>query len=230
MYFVTCDDDKNRKRKLNSLVCTLNDTCVKTMHSTESTLAAEKFRNNFPTSVAFFDPQMHSDATYAFRFSMLHDLAKTKILSANKSRDVERYVCRTTALHPRQSPLTQDIAVKFPWDGHLQDISIVSGIPLPLRCSCRRKVFSALWRGRFLSRCPPGKTAFRGSGVSKNDSALCSNELSLRIVVRGAFYRIELFSFSTFAVFNLLLPPREKRHRCCCNLSWKITFDIIRNL
>lgn len=42
MYFVTCDDDKNRKRKLNSLVCTLNDTCVKTMHSTESTLAARK--------------------------------------------------------------------------------------------------------------------------------------------------------------------------------------------
>jgi len=60
----------------------------------------EKFRNNFPTSVAFFDPQMHPDATYAFRFLMLHDLAKTKILSANKSRDVERYVCRTTALHP----------------------------------------------------------------------------------------------------------------------------------
>jgi len=121
----------------------------------------EKFRNNFPTSVAFFDPQMHPDATYAFRFLMLHDLAKTKILSANKSRDVERYVCRTTALHPRQSPLTRDIATKFRWDGHLQDISIVSGIPLPFRCNCRRKVFSsALRRGRFLSRCPPVKRLF----------------------------------------------------------------------
>ena len=42
MYFVTFVDDKNRKRKLNSLVCTLNDTCVKTMHSMESTLAARK--------------------------------------------------------------------------------------------------------------------------------------------------------------------------------------------
>lgn len=100
MYSVTCATmTKIRKRKLNSLVCTLNDTCVETTYSTDSTrVLRAKVSKQFPTSVAFFDPQMHSDATYVSRFLMLHDLAKTKILSANKSRDVERYICRTTAL------------------------------------------------------------------------------------------------------------------------------------
>jgi len=66
---------------------------------------AEKFRNNFPMSVAFSILRCILMPRTS-RFPMLHDLAKTKILSANKSRDVERYVWRTTALHPRQSPLT----------------------------------------------------------------------------------------------------------------------------
>lgn len=112
-----------------------------------------------------------------FPFSMLHVLAKTKILFANKSRDVERYVRRTTAFRsPPQSPLTLDIVVKFRWDGHLQDISIVYGIPPPFRCSCRRKVFSGLRRGRFLSRCPPVKWLFgvRASRRTILHSALTS--------------------------------------------------------
>lgn len=135
-----------------------------------------KVSKQFSDVRRFFDSQMHPDATYTSRFPMLHDLAKTKILSANKSRDVERYVWRTTALHPRQSPLTQDIAAKFWWDGHLQDISIVSGIQLPFRYNCRRKVFSALRRGRFLSRCPSVKRLFgvRASRRTTLHSALTS--------------------------------------------------------
>jgi len=88
---------------------------------------------------------------YVLRFLMLRDPAKTKILAANKSRDIERYICRTTV--PSESPLTPDIAAKFRWDGHLQDISVVLGIPVPSRCSYRGKVSSGLRRGRFPSRC-----------------------------------------------------------------------------
>lgn len=97
MYFVTCVTmTKIRNRKLNSLVCALNDTCVETTYSMDSTrVLRAKVSKQFPTSVAFFDPQMHSDGTYISRLPMPHDLAKTKILFANKSRNVERYICRT---------------------------------------------------------------------------------------------------------------------------------------
>lgn len=178
MYFVTFDDDKNRKRKLNSLVCTLNDTCVKTMHSTESTLAARKsFETIFrrPSLFSILRCVLMPRTLSVFPCFTIY-LAKTKILSTNKSRDVERYICRTTVLHLQQSPLTQDIVAKFRWDGHLQDISIVSGISLPFCCSCRRKVFSALRRGRFLSRCPPVKRLFgvRASRRTTLHSALTS--------------------------------------------------------
>lgn len=75
-----------------------------------------------------------------------------------------------------QSLLTLDIVVKFRWDGHLQDISIVFGIALSLRCSCRGKVLSGLRRGRFLSRCPPVKWLFgvRASRRTTLHSALTS--------------------------------------------------------
>lgn len=47
MYFVTCVTmTKIRNRKLNSLVCALNDTCVETTYSMDST-RVQKFRNHF---------------------------------------------------------------------------------------------------------------------------------------------------------------------------------------
>jgi len=102
------------------------------------------------SSVAFFHRRLHPGAR-VLRFLMLRVPAKTKILAANKSRAIERYICRTTV--PSESPLTPDIAAKFRWDGHLQDISVVLGIPVPSRCSYREKVSSGLRRGRFPSRC-----------------------------------------------------------------------------
>lgn len=86
--------------------------------------ARKSFKTIFRRPSTFFFlsiPQMYSDATFAFRFPpVFHELAKTKILSANKSRDVERYVCRTAALlsllslSPRGVTFNpSDIAAKF---------------------------------------------------------------------------------------------------------------------
>lgn len=99
MYFVTCDDVKNRKRKLNSLACTLNDTCVKTMHSMESTFVVQKSFETISRRPSLFSILR---CILMPRTLTVFPCFKTwrKILSANKSRDVERYVCRTTVLHP----------------------------------------------------------------------------------------------------------------------------------
>lgn len=131
---------------------------------------AEKFQNNFPTSIHFF-----------FFYLSLRCILMPRLLSVflpcftswRKQKSYpqinletsKRYVCRTAALLSLLSLSARgvtfnppDIAAKFWWNGHLQDISIVSGIQLPSRC--RGKVFSGLRRGRFLSRCPPVKWLF----------------------------------------------------------------------
>lgn len=161
MYFVTCDSVKNRKRKLNSLACTLYDTCVKTMHSMESTLVAQKsFETIFrrPSLFSIFRCILMPRMLTVFPcFTTWRKQKSYPQINLETSNDTS---AGRPSFTPRQSPLTRDIAAKFRWNGHLQDISIVSGIPLPFRCGCRRKVFSALRRGRFLSRCPPVKRLF----------------------------------------------------------------------
>lgn len=135
MYFVTCDDEKSETE--TKFACLHAEWYMRqnnALHGIDSR-CAEKFRNNFPTSVAFFYPQMHPDATYAFHFPMLHDLAKTKILSANKSRDVERYVCRTTA-DPSPPAVTFNpryrgkVSVGWTPSGYIHRLRVSTAFPL----------------------------------------------------------------------------------------------------
>jgi len=146
MYFVTCDDDKNRKRKLNSLVCTLNDTCVKTMHSTESTLAARK---SFET--IFRRPSL---------FSILRCIPMPRTLSVfpcftiwRKQKSYPQINLETSNdTSARQSFDRMDTFRIYPSSPGFHCLSVVA---------VGRKVFSPVLRlGRFLSRCPPVKRLF----------------------------------------------------------------------
>lgn len=126
MYSVTCATmTKIRKRKLNSLVCTLNDTCVETTYSTDSTrVLRAKVSKQFPTFVAFFDPQMHSDATYVSPFSLMpHDPRRKQksYLQINLETSNDTSAGRPPSSFPSlKSSLTPGYRGKVSgWDGHL---------------------------------------------------------------------------------------------------------------
>lgn len=124
MYSVTCATmTKIRKRKLNSPVCTLNDTCVETTYSMDSTrVLRAKVSKQFPTSVAFFDPQMHSDATYISRFPTFCFTTWRKQKSypqINLETSNDTFAGRPPSFHLSKVIFNPRYRVKFRWDGHL---------------------------------------------------------------------------------------------------------------